>query len=80
MGKRYFNYDYLRAFACLAVVLTHVTHVYFFGYNKMYTDFVTFFIADCYRILVTVGVPLFVMLSGAFNLEYSENNDYKAFY
>lgn len=78
--KRFYNYDYLRALACLAVVFTHVTHLYFFENGNIYSDHVTFYVADFFRILTTFGVPCFVMLSGAFNLEYSKNNNYIEFY
>lgn len=79
LTKREYSYDLLRTIMCLFVVILHVSAIY------VKTDFFSlvgednYLIASFWRVVTNLGVPTFVMLSGAFLIK-DENGDFKYFY
>lgn len=81
MGKsRSLGLDLLRCLSCISVVILHVSSIYLKKDlpNNILSN-TDYAIGLFYRIVTTLAVPSFVMLSGAFLLN-SKNRDYKAFY
>lgn len=68
---RLFYFDVLRAFACLSVVMIHISSIY----AKMDRGGVNFTFGNLFNAVSKAGVPLFVMISGALMLD--ENYDFK---
>ena len=69
------NYDLLRIIAAVAVVLIHVNAHYFETISDSAYSF-----AEIANVLTRFSVPCFVMLSGAFSLHNSKNENFKYFY
>ena len=63
--KRIFYFDILRAIGCVLVVGVHVSA---FSMDELPLRSMDFFFANAYDCLSIFGVPLFVMLSGALEL------------
>ena len=73
MGNRQIYFDYIRALAIITIICCHVGAEFILNNPKIFTDFklsyfITFFSAAKY-----IGVPLFVLISGALliNKDYS---------
>ena len=62
--------EVLRMIACLAVIMIHASCVYVINYK----GFTNFFVGSVFDGFARVGVPIFVMISGALLLD--ENYDY----
>lgn len=72
MKKRLFYIDKLRAIACLAVVMIHVSSLYMVNMGNKFD----FFIANFFDGVSRIGVPIFVMISGALLLDQNCKNDF----
>ena len=59
-------YDLLRAVSCFFVVILHVSAIYIDASFVDITECVDYWIASFWRVVTDMGVPCFVMLSGAF--------------
>ncbi len=64
------NLDIVRIVAVLTVIMSHVTSGYFSNYG---TDTSEFAAANIFNSISRIGVPLFVMLSGALLLDENRN-------
>lgn len=74
------SYDLLRIISTVAVVFIHVNWYYFspvYSESKLNSQWI---IMSLINIISRFSVPVFVMLSGAFNLSNSKNVDFKYFY
>lgn len=73
MKKRIFYYDILRAFAIIAVIICHLDH--FFGALTTPTQVIG---QMTFKSIGMIGVPIFLMLSGALllNREYPNLGDF----
>lgn len=71
MGKRVLYADYIRAIACLFVVVIHVSGSSSWYNIDVHTN--EWAILEIYNTLVRCAVPLFVMLSGIFFLDPERN-------
>lgn len=85
--KRERNYDLLRIISTIAVVMIHVSAIWFgnaiAGISERglsVTDARSTYWICLYNSLPRFAVPCFVMLSGAFILEDEKNIEYKRFY
>lgn len=85
--KREGNYDLLRIISAVAVVMIHVSSIWFDGAVESIsksglsvTDIQSPYWICIYGSLSRFAVPCFVMLSGAFILENEKNIEYKRFY
>ena len=72
-GKRVLYFDILRAIACLSVVLYHVSGNYIVGFVSNVNDLFSFnyWSSNLLYAISRLGVPLFVMISGALFLDES---------
>ncbi len=75
MKERLKNYDYLRSFACIAVVLLHVSSSY---WDSVGVDTADFTIMTIYNGLTRFAVPVFMMLSGGFLLNPQKEMRHKS--
>lgn len=78
MTDRQTSYDLLRSISCISVVILHLASMY--GKDDFInilsnTDYMT---ASFWRVLTTLAVPSFVMLSGAFIIK-EENGNFNFF-
>lgn len=64
-GRRFFHIDLIRAFACLSVVMIHVSAEFVIRG----TQGADFLVGNAFDSLARTGVPLFVMISGALMLD-----------
>lgn len=78
MKTREKNLDVLRVLAAFMVILLHVSAVYVI--ENIDQPNLYFTIGNFFDSISRVGVPIFVMLSGAFILDNDGNKDYKKFY
>lgn len=83
--KRETNYDLLRVFSMLAVILIHVSADYVGGYIQLFANVeisggVTPVFASIYNTISRFAVPCFIMLTGAFALDSKKTENYKGFY
>ncbi len=69
--------DFLRVTACVMVVCGHVTASYI---EEVPVDSFTFAVMDAFDCFSVLGVPLFVMISGALMLSENYNADFKKLY
>lgn len=82
--KRENNYDLLRIIAAIAVIVLHVSGSYYTAvvsdgwFGVCYTDNV--FVTCVFNRLSRFAVPCFIMISGAFALDNSENTNFKYYY
>ncbi|WP_448754069.1 acyltransferase [Agathobacter sp.] len=80
-NKRMANYDILRALACISIILLHISSVY---YGKSINDYKmtnrTWYWSYIINGLTRYAVPVFVMLSGAFQISNSKNKNYQYYY
>lgn len=80
-NKRMTNYDILRALACISIILLHISSVY---YGKSINDYKmtnrTWYLSYIINGLTRYAVPVFVMLSGAFQISNSKNKNYQYYY
>ena len=79
LANREYAYDLLRVISCISVVIIHVSGIY---QRPEFYDIIgedNLMISSFFRLLTSLGVPMFVMLSGAFNLR-DENSDFRHFY
>lgn len=78
------NYDLLRIISCVAVILIHISAIYFLGItdsNKLgQTCDIHHFYITFMNIIPRFSVPCFLMLSGAFILSNDKNSNRKYFY
>lgn len=84
MEKRESNFDLLRIISTVAVILVHVSGNYIYAFtDEEIFGYITFdhaFATCLYYAFSRVGVPCFIMLSGAFLLYNERNADYGYFY
>ena len=64
MNKRIYAFDMIRIYACLAVVMIHVSAIYV----KMDGQSTAFLVGNVFDSISRCGVPLFLMLSGSLML------------
>lgn len=80
-GNRIFYYDFLRAFAIITIIACHVSGGYEFGhiFNQSELPFLYFSAVSFFNHSSQIGVPIFVMLSGALliNRDYSIGEFFK---
>lgn len=79
--NREYNFDYLRAFSCIFVVIMHVAAIYTESplvYNKYPSYYFSY--SDFYQMMTRTAVPCFVMMSGAFLIGRRSYKDIKGFY
>lgn len=77
--KRECAYEYIRAISCIFVVILHVSSMYV---DDTFVGIVThndYLVASFWRVITDMGVPCFVMLSGAFLIK-DKNADFSSFY
>lgn len=74
------NYDLLRIVATIAVVFIHVNYQFFQNYAYKPTWSVCYVIESSINIVMRFSVPVFVMMSGAFNLRNKNNSNAGNFY
>lgn len=80
MGKsRYNNYDLLRVIACVFVIIIHVSYG-FLTTNSLKSNLFDLTSVIAWNTFSRIAVPIFIMLSGAFLLSNSKNENYKTFY
>ena len=72
--KRILSYDVIRIVAIFAVVMVHVVSIYL---RRAPVDSVEFITANVWGSLARIGVPMFVMLSGALLLNEERSYSYK---
>lgn len=77
-NKREKNLDVLRVLATFLVVLLHVSSNYVAVNVK--SPNMHFTVGNFFEAITRIGVPIFVMLSGAFILDNTKNKEYKKFY
>lgn len=77
--ERFNNYDVLRCISCFTVVVLHIAAIYVNDDFKNIISETDYFWGGLYRVMSIFAVPNFVMLSGAFLIQY-KNADYKFFY
>ena len=65
-SKRFVAFDHIRIFASFSIVLLHVS-AWFWYYRPILSK--GWLVADAYNIVTRIGVPLFVMISGALFLD-----------
>lgn len=83
--KRETNYDLLRVFSMLAVIMIHVSQNYIGGYTLLFADKeilggIDAVVSCIYNTLSRFAVPCFIMLTGAFALDSRKTVNYKEFY
>ena len=79
-SNRQSNYDLLRIFATIAVIIIHA-NFRFFGNRYQNPDLsLEYCVESLLNIITRFSVPVFVMLSGGFNLNNEKNADAKFFY
>lgn len=78
--QRYNNYDLLRIISTIAVILIHVNYMYF--QHRAYEPQlnVLYCIESFLNIITRFSVPVFIMISGGFNLKNSKNGNLGEFY
>lgn len=80
-NTRLINYDFLRSISCISIILLHISSVFFGATSSIpnisYSSYILSFFVNG---LVRFAVPVFVMLSGAFNLSNKKNQDCEFFY
>ena len=64
-GTRLFYLDLLRAFACLSVIMIHVSA----EYAVKEVGSIDFWVGNIFDSISRAGVPIFVMISGAWMLD-----------
>lgn len=74
MEKRIYFLDILRFLAICTVVLTHVSSPYVFTYDK---SSISFYIGGIVDSISRIGVPIFMMISGALMLDQNRNVKFK---
>lgn len=86
-SKRENNYDLLRIASTIAVIMIHVSAVWFgiavddIAENRLrIADIQSPFFICIYNSISRFAVPCFLMLSGAFILDNKRNSEYKGFY
>ena len=79
--ERNYGLDLLRIISAISVVLMHVNAEFYFGeYGGADKNQLIKFI-ECFVNLITrFSVPVFIMISGAFNLSNSQNREQRFFY
>lgn len=81
---RELNYDILRIVACIAVILIHISAIYYYSiYDSSYfgqTYDSNSFIIVILNVLGNFAVPCFVMLTGTFVLSNDKNQDRRYLY
>ncbi|XME03234.1 acyltransferase [Lachnospiraceae bacterium C1.1] len=86
MYNRESEYDYLRVFSMLAVIMMHVSVHWIDGFSYAVfqgtdiEELIHPFAACMYYSLSAFAVPCFIMVSGAFILDNDNNADYARFY
>ena len=78
MLQRNKNIDLLRIIACVMVVVLHVSALYVTQNIK--NPNIWFTIGNLIDSFMRVSVPIFVLISGAFNLSNNKNKEYNYFY
>jgi len=79
--KREANYDCLRILAALLVIAIHVSGSFIRGnWGDVGVNNVDFPLENFYNSILSVAVPLFILLSGAFVLGADKNGNTKTFY
>ena len=83
--KRETNYDLLRVFSMLAVIMIHVSADYVGGYIQLFANGeisggVAPIFSSIYNAISRFAVPCFIMLTGAFTLDSKRTENYKEFY
>ena len=78
MLERNKNIDLLRVIACVMVVVLHVSASYVTKNIK--NPNIWFTIGNLIDSFMRVSVPIFVLISGAFNLSNNKNKEYNYFY
>ena len=82
--RRELNYDFLRIISCIAVILIHISAIYYYAiYDPSYfgqTIDSNHFSILLLNILGKFAVPCFVMLTGAFVLSNDKNQDRRYLY
>lgn len=73
MNKRIYGFDMIRIYACLAVVMIHVSAIYV----KQDVNSSAFVIGNIFDSISRCGVPLFLMLSGALMLNEKKEKTIK---
>lgn len=79
MKNREYAFDILRVISCIFVVILHVSSMYV---DDSFVSIVTesdYWTASLWRVVTDMGVPCFVMLSGAFLIK-DNNADFSSFY
>lgn len=80
MKEREYNYDLLRAVSMIAVIMIHVSGMWVNGFSECILEGVEIatlknpIMAYVYNAISRFAVPCFVMLSGAFVLDYKKKN------
>lgn len=74
-AKRELHLDILRDLACLAVVLIHVSAPFVVDSTRQ----LDFWIANVIDSMARIGVPVFVMISGALFLDEEREYTYKKY-
>lgn len=86
MKERESNYDFLRVFSMLAVIMIHVSvqwvNGFFYAASQGIAtkELINLLVACIYYSLSSFAVPCFLMVSGAFILDKDDNADYAVFY
>lgn len=79
--SRLVNYDVLRSLSCISIIMLHISSVYYGDTSSIpnvstYSYYLSYFLNG----IVRFAVPVFVMLSGAFNLSNLQNKNIRYFY
>lgn len=74
------NYDLLRIISTIAVIFIHVNYLFFKNYSGTPSLNILYIAESLINIITRFSVPVFVMISGAFNLSNIKNTNANEFY
>lgn len=78
MKERKYSLDYLKFISCLFVIIIHVSSGYIS--NNIQENNFNFIIANIFDSFSRIAVPIFLMISGLFNIKNKENAESNKYY